>query len=298
MNVSDAIGLEVVSHSEIEFVDIDLNSDTKLFLDPCLIEFGKNKWAIDAKITINSYFDKFYELYKNNAPSNEKLELFRHAHEINATKLGYGSGRNGHAKTPKGMLETFSPVGNIIGDKIGLKYASDLAIFIRGFAEDCLSDMLTNILFKVLCEFTVDQCDKYGVPTSDSVKKYYYWDHIESRWKLYTGKCLVIEGEVILFVPKCFVRNRFYFNSAQYFTRVILERKQQEESSTDDQGKTSRPSKTSLRKKYQAKNSTLDTIMNFTKNSPDYLTEYHSRLPSLYIEKGLDDEYLDKILYC
>lgn len=296
-HISEVMKLHVASHSEIDFVDVVLSPDTKLFLDPCLIEMSTDVWSTQAQRSISSYFDCFYSLYRQRASNSIKIELFQHAHEINATKLGYGSGHNGKAKTPEGMLVTFSPIESLFQNGIDLRYASDLPIFIRNFAEDCLSDMLTNILFKMLSDFTIEQCRKHNVELHPIPKEYHYWDIETSTWQPYRGECLLADGKVILLVPKHFVRQRYYFNTTQYFQRVILGKLQENESWVDASGKQQKPSKDDLSKKYRGGSSTLDCSVKLTREKPSYLLTYHLILPSLYTGQGMSDEKIDEILY-
>jgi len=296
-HISEVMEIGISSHSEIDFVDVVLAPDTKLFLDPCLIAVGKDTWSIQAQSCISSYFDCFYSLYKQKASKSLKLELFQYAHEINATKLGYGTGHNGKAKTPEGMLATFYPINSLIENGIDLSYASDLPIFIRDFAEDCLSDMLTNVLFQVLSDFTLKQCRKYNMKTYPIPKEYHYWDNITNTWQTYIGECLLASGQVILLVPKHFIRQRFYFNTSQYFCRVILDKIQEDESWVDSNGKKKKLSKKDLSKKYKGDSSIIDSTIKLTSKKPSYLSNYHQILPLLYSGQGMTDEELDTILY-
>lgn len=296
--VSREMGLNVKAHSEIDFVDIVINGDTKLFLDPCLIELCEDRWALSARATMESYFKRFYEIYRNNEGIESKRQLFAHPHEINATKLGHGKGDNGKAKTTEGMIEAFNGVESLFSKKIKLSHPIDLPLFIKGFAEDCLSDMLTNVLFKVLNDFTLDQCEKHNVHISQVPEEYYYWDYLTNDWMPYKGNCLIVDSKVILLVPKWFVRKNFYYNVRQYFSRIILEKLQQEQAWTDKKGKVKFPSKKSLRDKiiYGDRSQYL-TVIEYTEREPALLDLYHKRIPQFYVDKGMNDEMLDRFLY-
>ncbi len=296
--ISRELGLNVKSHSEIDFVDIIVNGDTKLFLDPCLIELCQDRWALSAKASMGSYFKRFYEVYRNDEGIESKRQLFAHPNEINATKLGHGNGDNGKAKTTEGIIEAFIGVESLFSKNIKLSHPIDLPLFIKGFAEDCLSDMLTNVLFKVLNDFTLDQCNKYNVRTSQLSEEYYYWDYVTNDWLPYQGNCLIIDKKVILLVPKWFVRKRFYYNVNQYFSRIILEKLQQEQAWIDKKGKVKVPSKKSLKDKllYGDRNKYL-TVIEFTEKDPLLLEVYHKRMPQFYVDKGMNDEMLDNVLY-
>lgn len=231
------------------------------------------------------------------------MELFEHLHEINSTKLGYGSGKNGKAKTSMGMIETFSNLEDLLDESIPLNQPIDLPIFIKKFDKDCLSDMLTNILLKILMEFTLEICDKYNVATTDIPKKFYYWDTDEKNWKVYTGKCLLIEKEAILLVPKWFVRKRFYYNINHYFSMVILEKHQEKESWVNEEGKKIFPTKKSLKENLIHNNNNNNddivlTVINETKQDSTLLDEYHDKIPHSYLNKKMKDEELDELLYC
>lgn len=297
MKISEYFKLPA-GHSNFEFVDIDTSYDTELFIDPCLIETSDDDFCKKCQEVINDYFDSFYNIYRNKCSYAEKIEMFSHAHEINATKLGYGSGNNGKAKTAEGMIETFAGIGDLVEQNIPLKKAIDLPLFIRDFAEDCLSDMLTNILFKELSEYTLNQCNIHSIPVKDVTNTFYYWDSSLHTWVQYNGKGLYIDGKLILLVPKHIVRHKYYYNTAQYFWSVILTKKQQEQATVDGKGKEHKPSKKSLRESLIKTNGDVLTISEHeTKEDPSLLERYHNSIGIAYSSKGMSDSELDARTY-
>lgn len=296
-HISKKMGLDIQSHSEIEFVDIVLANDTKLFIDPCLIEFGKDPWMVDAQITISNFMAELYKLYRRNAVNTEKKTFFNHVHEVNATKLGYGNGKNGHAKTSDGMVETLRELEKLMQSGIPFHEASDLKIFIKNYAEDCLSDMITNVLFEKLNNFTLSQCKKYRIEPDMITEDRYYWDGTTGEWTKYMGKSLIIDGKLVLLVPKNIVRKHFLCSANQYFSRIILEEIQKRETSVNTDGTLSKPTKKKLREKHQGESKVRDSATQFTMNQPNYLLDYHHQLQSFYRDKGMTDGELDDILY-
>lgn len=297
MYISSYFNLEK-GHCNFEFVDINITTDTELFIDPCLIEVNSSRFCKAANETIQDYFNCFYDLYRNHKSFSEKFNLFQYAHEINATKLGYGSGNNGKAKTANGMIKTFQPLQKLIDSNIPLSKAIDLPIFIRDFAEDCLSDMLTNILFLELSNYTIEQCNKYSIPLSTIPKKYHYWDNNIHGWKPYEGKGLLIDGIPLLLVPKHIVRHCFYYNTDQYFRSIILERKQAEQTFYNTDGKEIKPSKRSLKESLLKSHSDiLEISEKETIKCPQLLDNHHEKLKVSYTSRGLTDEELDYWIY-
>jgi hypothetical protein len=285
-------------HGNLEFVDIADAPDTELFIDPCLIEVGHDAFCLKAKEVMTDYFDVFFHIYRTQQPVLQKLALFEHAHEINATKLGYGNGQNGKAKTAEGMLKTFSGIQRLTDANVKLSHAIDLPIFIEGFAEDCMSDMLTNILFKELMNFTLEQCRKYGVGTSELKKQFFFWNAEKHTWERYRGRGLVIDERVVLLVPKGIVRSGYYYNTEQYFRKIILERIQGEQTTYDKNGHANRPSKQSLRKSLLRTNSDiLEISIDQTVEHPHLLRQHHSLMRSSYTGRSMSDEELDEFVY-
>ena len=60
-----------------------------------MIETGESYFCIESNKLIKDFLIKLYYLYESNADEETKKEFLNHAHEVNATKLGYGNGENG-----------------------------------------------------------------------------------------------------------------------------------------------------------------------------------------------------------
>ena len=286
-------------HANYNFVDARLSSDTKLFIDPCLIRISKTPFSRQAIKIIDDYFDCFFNLYKNNCSRADKFSLFEHAHEINATKLGYGNGKNGKAKTAEGMFETFKSLENLFKSGICISDPIDLPIFIRDFAEDCLSDMVTNILFKCLNQYTVEQLSSYGITPQRVKQKYYYWNTATHSWEVCVDQMIQINGEIVLLVPKDVVCKRYYYNAKQYFSMIISERLQQKRTTFDQStGKEIVPRKKDIREdELKTYGNIKEVDIAHTSNDPSTLKEYHASMPKKYANRNLSDEELDRIVY-
>lgn len=286
MHISEEFHLEK-GHVNFSFVDVLTNDDIKLFIDPCLIELQHNEWQILANKTINDYFDIFYSLYRNGASRSKKLKHFEYAHEINATKIGYGNGKDGTGNTPEGLYELFLQLDEQL-HYITLTSPSDIVIFIRDFAEDCMSDMLTNILFKLLNQFTLSQCSIYNHVTSPMPYEFHYWDVDSHSWKSYQENCLMIKNEVIVLVPKNVVRHNYAFSLDSYFHRIILGRLKEEKQIP----------KNKLEEDIRAQNNDIyGYTVDSTRLDPSLLNEYHRKIPGIYSNKAMTNEQLDEIVY-
>lgn len=214
-NISHIIN-QPTGHQNFDFIDIDLDKDNMLFLDPCLIEVGTSSFCRKANHVMQDCMDHLVNLYRNYVDDRIKLAFYDHMHELNYTKLGYGNGKNGKAKTAWGMLETLQGIQELVDKNINISKPIDIPILIKGFAEDCMSDMLTNMLFNELNSFTLNQCEKYGLTTQRCRDICYYWCADHHEWKRFQGDVLYVDGQLILMVPKEIVRRSYYYNTEQF----------------------------------------------------------------------------------
>ena len=220
--VSDYLNKGTKGHSNYEFVDVIVNDDNLLFIDPILIETSEDQWSKEAKASIQSFFDAFFEAYSRK-DELKKRELLSHAGEQNGTRLGYGRGDNGKGNTVKGLLDIFVPLEKLIQEIHTMEKAEDLPLLIPDFAEDGLSDLLTNILHAQLNAFTMRQICKYGLKSNGN-KHFWSWDKEKVCWIQLEKPSFYIDGQELLLVPKQIVRKNYLFSTSQYFNRIILDR--------------------------------------------------------------------------
>ena len=286
----------IKGHQYYDFVDVVVNNDNLLFIDPILIEMADDEWCQEANITIKSFFDKFYTAYREKDMSKKK-ELLSHAGEQNGTRFGYGRGDNGKGNTVNGLLKIFAPLEQLLQEIPTMKKAEDLPLLIPNFAEDGLSDLLTNVLHDQLNRFTIQQMRKYGVE-SNATLTYWTWDGTESCWKKIERPSYCVKHQELLVVPKHIVRKNYLFSTSQYFNRIILEHIREEGGYMD--GDKPIPKKDVVKaKRFSGKHWQYDESVSYTKGNNGVLDEFHQKLPYYYTENGcfMGNEKLDKLVY-
>ncbi|ASA25693.1 hypothetical protein [Paenibacillus donghaensis] len=297
-HISELLNHSRTGHSNLEFVDINVLDDQKLFIDPCLIETQQGSWYNNATNLLDNFFNEFYQAYRNN-DAHKKIELLSCAREINYTKLGYGNGDNGHGNTAEGLLETFKNLERLTANIPNITKAMDIPVTISGFSEDGLSDMITNILHFQLNEFTLEQLAIANVkPNSEDT--FDTWDVASSAWKKVTLPCYRYENNKILLTPKNIVRKRYFFGANQFLMRVILERAKKETAYTTPKGKTRyRTTKKELKNAIskEDRNWRYKYINEKTESDQSFLKDYHDAIPYLYSNKAMTNEELDNFIY-
>lgn len=294
--VSDYLNKGIKGHSNYKFVDVIVNDDNLLFIDPILIEISEDQWSKEAKILIQSFFDVFFEAYSEK-DEIKKTKLLSHAGEQNGTRLGYGRGDNGKGNTAEGLLDIFAPLENLIQEIPTMEKAEDLPLLIPGFAEDGLSDLLTNILHVQLNAFTMQQIHKYGLKSNGSAC-FWSWDKEKVCWTLVKKPSFYIDGQELLLVPKQIVRKKYLFSTSQYFNRIILERIREKGGYMDGDKPISKKEIIKA-KRFSGEHWQYDESVSYTKKNNDALDEYHKKLPIFYFENGnsMQDDKLDQLIY-
>lgn len=298
IHISNIVKVAEPCHSKFDFVDINVNDDQKLFIDPCLIDLGRDKWCKKSSETIDSYFDVFYDAYRND-DQELKEYLLEHAGEINYTKLGYGNGDNGHGHTMNGLLKTFVPLEGLVKRVDSISDVVDLPVMIKGFSEDGLSDMITNIIHKQLNDYTLKILSTYGIK-ANSTDTYYTWNAGKKSWFLLEEPCFKFLDKKILLTPKKIVRKNYLFSADHFLRMSILERAKNESSHIDDKGKVVYTvTKNQLVKDIDKskKHWRYDVVHEKSIHDSTYLDDYHLTLKRHYSGMGIDDETLNIVVY-
>jgi hypothetical protein len=229
MKISEKFNLPVKGHKDIDFVNIDTVRDTRLFLDPYVMQALPDGFCQKAFKSVNSFFTEVFATCAIN--DNKKLyELLAHASEPNETNLGMKTiSQHGKGSTPDELTELFY---KFYKDIIHTHNMNDLGlnicIYIKGFDHDKMSDLITNIIRNLLFEFTVSQCLKWNMPLDKDVTLIgHYWDVYSLTWAELKGNAFLIDGKSFLLVPKIIVRREYTANVERYIKQYILKELQQ-----------------------------------------------------------------------
>lgn len=270
------------SQAELDFVDIPLHTDIKLFVDPYAISIRKEGWFQECNDLVVSYFQAILDSIRNDSKMRAKY-LLSNLSEPNETHLGHCLGASSGCG-----------VGNIQGGDIykalskskavisgDLSDLSDCALMIEGIGPDKISDITINVTRKKLAEYTKNQCELYGIETvTTSLKP--FWNSETGNWENDYYDLPVYEKQPILLCPKLAVRRHMLLDDNDFYQFDILEFLQAEHidagSSLVETLKkgSKRVTKKKLQEQEEYKKS-KDFIYDFTSEHPEILTRYKNR---------------------
>lgn len=210
--------------AELDFIDIDPDRDTPLYLDPQLIAASPHPFAEACHAQVEGFFQHFLNLLKAKhfGPARE---LFGFLHEPNETCLGQSTDKpSGRGIGRDQADQLFESIKKSKAATTGiLEHVEDCAIFIPGIGGDKVSDMTTNIIRGQLIEYTREQCALHRVPMRPNTAMGPIWDNNEREWINIHTDALVLKGRPILLVPKNFVSFAKTYTMNQYHRHFVLE---------------------------------------------------------------------------
>jgi hypothetical protein len=225
MRVSEYYHLDK-NQAALDFVDVQLNTDTQLFIDPSALRLLDSDWGHKCRSITQDYFSQVINMIKDADHVKAKNMLGR-LHEPNETRLGYSIIKsNGRGMGGSRAKEMWLKLKDSAAVRSGiLEDLEDTALMIDGVSSDMISDILTNLIRGQLIQYTGDMCREYGIPT-EKVGSGQIWDG--TSWTSQYVDLPVVNGKKLLLVPKALVRKNITYQADEYYNLYILEKIQEE----------------------------------------------------------------------
>lgn len=259
MRVSEYFSLGLTQPS-LDFVDVHIDRDTPLFIDPRSLAQLETPWANACISSVQSFFDAVLGKIAlgDNAAA---IDLLSYLREPNETHLGLSSKRSRGNALGDELAEEFElALSKSAAAKSGLiSDLEDTALFVEGIGRDRISDITTNIIRKQLIEYTQDMCRFYQIPLTPHVASGFAWDNRTGQWHALHSEMPTPGDELLLLVPKAVVRLEMHVNAEHYFRHDILNflvSRENAASSLNTAVKKKRKTKVAVEKKYREKYNT------------------------------------------
>jgi hypothetical protein len=298
----------------VEFLDVNVERDNLLFIDPSAIRKAAllgDGYAIDANRMLTSYFDVVLRLLLSTTPSDHTKgeEILQHFGELGATRLGMSKrGYQGHGAAQELGTQIWNELraNPLCMHAIAtLKYIEDVPLFVDGIDKDVTSDLTARIILDTLGQFTTDMVRKYPAftasrPTSDFQTE--HWNPAKEVWEPVTLSLPTADGKHLLLVPKRIVNYKIEMTNGQYYQVPLLGYVKSEQMVEVRRGKqlVLRPrfSKKELKENPafapSREHSIIQTVRIFEKDGTDVLGGYRSTQQTAF--EALSDEQIDDYL--
>tara|TARA_Y100001980_G_C14556920_1_gene353968 strand:- start:94923 stop:96305 length:1383 start_codon:yes stop_codon:yes gene_type:complete len=211
------------TQEEVDFAIPYLNEDIPLYVDPFLL--WKSPSLQDNSLhtaTVNSFNNLGFLL--KNGKENEAREILIQTSECNEVGLGNSKTRIGKPigqKTANEILNLFKSIPQI--NSSGFLHFESIQLFIDGISRDRISDFTCSFIKSFLVDYTIEQCEKYGIPIQkvklDSIYDYRKNKIISEETHLPVNP---ENGSPILFSPKRWIRAIPWINFDDYYSNFYI----------------------------------------------------------------------------
>jgi hypothetical protein len=294
---SKSVGL-TKTQPELDFVDVHVNKDLALFVDPFAISLRKDPWSHDCHDTITHFFQRVLDAIRTGR-NKDALELLSFLREPNETRLGLSS------RKPKGAgIGAFQ--ANALLDALSASSAvktgfitslQDCELMVEGIGRDKISDLTTNIIRKKLAEYTKQQCDLLGIPTY-AVPLPPFYDVTANQWSSAYFPLPVVQKRPVLLVPKLIARFDPSYNHVNYYDDFVVTFLQHEALTANSslvrtlKNGRRRVFKKDIKERFPC---TKENLFRFSKDHPEILAAYRSKLAeqehsNRFLIVGFDEE--------
>ncbi|PMY39314.1 MULTISPECIES: hypothetical protein [Pseudomonas] len=212
------------NQSQLDFVDVRLETDVPVFLDPTAIKSLESPWGNELSSLLQSFFETVLLNIKGGKDQVAQA-LLASLSERNEFHLGYSKGKSqGHAFGVKSAETVWGALSKSNASLTGLlEDLEDTCLLIEGVGPDMVSDAVSNILRGPLIKYTQDMCAYYGIPMSTGVVSGPIWDPVKGKW-IDGYVTLPIAGSFgkVIFVPKILVRQKLSYKVDEYYRHYLL----------------------------------------------------------------------------
>lgn len=266
------------SQPSLDFVDVDVEGDLRLFVDPRALRLLHSPWASECVSLVQDFFGEVLSAIKV-GDDKRAHALLSTLGEPNETHLGLSvNNAQGRGLGPGLAADLWNGFRQSEAAKSGLlEDLEDTILMVEGVSIDLISDITTNVIRQPLIAYTQDMARLYGIPLSPGVDSGPLWDPSNRQWFSEFTQLPVGPRGKLLLVPKVIVRRHLDYEVSEYFRHYVLTHLQQVELSVNSElvqllkNKNRRVTKKDLIKKYgQGK----ATIVAQTRAHPIILERY------------------------
>ncbi|WP_091465467.1 hypothetical protein [Paenarthrobacter nitroguajacolicus] len=298
MRVTAKFNLGLTS-AQVDFLDVDVFEDNRLFVDPAAIAIAAaagDPWARSADKRICDFFDfilKCLPAPKLHTVGEEALSQF---HEPRETRLGMSkSGFDGAGTGPElGQRMWKALLGNplcTVGVAL-LKRVEDIALFVDDVSNDRISDLTTRIIVEDLIQFTQDQMKLYpGLAASSAKHTIQVWDPLGTAWTTMRADLPHVSrpghtDKPLLLVPKRAAHIGLRMSPRGFWGIEAITAIQKDEAWVDGANKTKLPTKKSIKSRPAVKDirptNAKETLRIWQRDKKSLVESYRAYVASKY----------------
>lgn len=211
-----------VNQPVLEFLDVDLEADTKVFVDPFAFRFIDTPWANEAVSLLQDFYGEVLHAVQHR-DERRAVTLMSQLGEPNEAHLGLSQGESRGSGVAGGLAHTLYDAF-ASSDAVASGLVEDLEesiLFVDNIGHDRLSDMTINIVREPLISFTQQMADQYDIELVPGLNSGPMWNRHSHMWVAEHVE-LPMPRSKLLLIPKAVVRKSGTFDPGEYLQHFVL----------------------------------------------------------------------------
>jgi hypothetical protein len=213
-----------VSQEQVDFAIPYLDEDVPLCLDPFLLWKSPSLQDNGLHTALVNSFNHLGHLYSR-GQEERALEMLVQASECDEVGLGFSPSRQGvriGKTTANEILSLFNLIPQL--KENGFFHFEEIQLCVDQISKDRVSDIACSFLKSFLIDFTIDQCEKLGIPMVDAEVDWVY-DFRTNTFKEKERVKVPVNpetGTAVLLVPKRWLRRAPWITCEDYIDNYFL----------------------------------------------------------------------------
>ncbi len=204
------------TQEQADFAIPFLNEDIPLYLDPFLLWKSPSQQDNSLHTTIANSFNYLGHLFLKD--ERKAIRILKEISECDEVGLGNSKTKHGKRigdKMATDILSTFRDIPEI--NKQGFTHFEELQLLIKNFSKDRVSDIASNFIKSFLIDYSIQQCERYGIPIELTEVNYFDTKQLRIVREKTTIPVNPQSDKPILLVPKRWLRFVPWINFEDYF---------------------------------------------------------------------------------
>lgn len=208
------------TQEEVEFAIPFLDEDIPLYMDPFLLWKSPSQQDNALHGSITNSFNYLGKLFSKN--EDEAIFTLKEISECDEVGLGNSKSKKGKKigdKLAIAILSTFKDIPQI--QENGFTHFELLQLLIDDFSKDRVSDISCNLIKSFLIDYTIQQSNKFSIPTENSEITYFDNKKLEFVNEAVNLPINPDTKEPILLIPKRWLRFIPWINYENFFSNYV-----------------------------------------------------------------------------
>ncbi|WP_210202854.1 hypothetical protein [Rhizobium sp. L18] len=209
----------MAAQAELDFAIPFFDEDIPLYVDPFMLWRSPSQQDQALHTSLVNAFNHLGYL-ASKGEEDQAVRTLIAASECDEVGLGSSATRKGKRigeSKAREIVELFKRIPYYA--QRGFRHFEEIQFFVDGISKDRISDISCSFLKSFLIDFTMQQCDKTGIPR-EPVDVENVYDYRKNAFETQRGLVLPVhpgDGRPLLFVPKRWLRFVPWQNCDEYF---------------------------------------------------------------------------------